>query len=200
MNSEKNVLAHQNSAIREFLASQSLDVQLDSIDLSSSSQLSDELSQLGGAMLDIRFDQDMGHERVFLDFPDMSDIAWTSDETTTEERQPQRPAHHAPVAGDSWAALDFILALEWPCREHVAHHAINPAAKVPEACDVGKFHGHALTATAAVYQSSLPPPHTTDAVDQHGLHPSVGEKWQLPHSEIDKYGRPHRQTSFILLT
>lgn len=112
------------------------------------------------------------------------------DETSADERRQKRPARHAPVTGNSGAALDFILALEWPCREHIKHHAINPDVKVPEACAVGKFHGHALTATAAVYQSSLPPtnivsslPLNDDNATHSGPHQS---KWQLPHSEIDK--------------
>lgn len=78
INSEKNAMAHQNVAMRELLASQSLDFRLDSINLSSSSQTEDELSQLGGAMVDIRFDPEMGHERTFLDVFDISNMNWTS--------------------------------------------------------------------------------------------------------------------------
>ena len=78
INTEKNTLAHQNNAMRELLASHSLDLQLGSIDLSSSSQPIDELSQLGGAMVDIRFDPEIGHDRTFLDLLDLSDMAWTS--------------------------------------------------------------------------------------------------------------------------
>ena len=193
INSEKNTLAHQNSAMRDFLMKQSLEVQLDNVNLSSSSQPSDDLSQLGGAIVDIRFDPEIGHERTFLDFVDMSDMIWTSDETSSEG-QPRKPTRHAPVTGNSSAALDFILALEWPCQAHIKHHAVNPDVKIPEACAVGGFHGHALTATAAVYQSSLPPPasshegakHSHNMPNQHGLQPSSPDKWQLPHSEIDK--------------
>lgn len=197
VNSEKNTLAHQNNAIKQFLASQSLDFQLDSINLSSSSQSSDELSQLGGAVVDIRYDPEIGHERTFLDFPEMSDMVWPADDTSTEG-QPKRPARHTPVAGDSWAALDFILALEWPCREHIKHHGLNPEAEAPEACSLGFFHGHALTATAAVYQSSIietpgrgqerSQDFRDNIPNQYGLDPSTTDKWQLPHSEIDKYG------------
>lgn len=193
VHAEKNSLAHQNNAIREFLMSQSLDIQLDSIDLSSSSQPSDDLSQLGSGMIDVRMDPDVGHERTFIDFSDIPDMLWTSSETSTESNQPTKPERHEPVGGDSWAALDFILALEWPCREHIAHHAINPEAKVPEACAVGLFHGHALTATAAVYQSAHAPPApgkvlSDNVPNQKGLDPSTMAHWQLPHSEIDKYG------------
>ena len=191
-------MAHQNQAMKDLLASHSLDSHFDSFSLSSSSQPSHELSLLGGAAIDIRFDEQIGQERVFLDWPD--DMAWTSDETSTEEQpQPIRSQRHAPVAGDSWAALDFILALEWPCKDHIKHHSINPGAKIPEACDVGKFHGHALVTTAAVFQSAMPPTASsagsTNASSvsspyQHGLHPSSMDKWQMPHSEIDKCGEP----------
>lgn len=194
VNSEKNALAHQNNAIRGFLASQSLDLRLDSVSLDSPFPETEELSELGGAAVDIRMDPDLEHERVFLDFPDTVDTTWTSsEETWSEEARAKQSDRHAPVSGDSWAALDFILALEWPCREHIYHHEINPNANVPEACAVGKFHGHALTATAAVYQSSLPTPDNTghclsdDIPNQNGLQANTVQKWQLPHSEIDKY-------------
>ena len=184
--------------MKDLLASHSLDSHFDSFSLSSSSQPSNALSLLGGAAIDIRFDEQIGQERVFLDWPD--DMAWTSDETSTEEHpQPTRPQRHAPVTGDSWAALDFILALEWPCKDHIKHHSINPNAKIPEACDVGKFHGHALVTTAAVFQSAMPPTNSSagstnassvSSPHQHGLHPSSMDKWQMPHSEIDKCGEP----------
>ena len=194
--------------MRDLLASHSLVSHLDSFSLSSSSQPGNELSLLGGAAVDIRFDEQIGQERVFLDWPD--EMAWTSDETSTDEPpQSARLQRHAPVTGDSWAALDFILALEWPCKDHIKHHSINPNAKIPEACDVGKFHGHALVTTAAVFQSALPPtessagstnPSSVGSPYQHGLHPSSMDKWQLPHSEIDKCGEPGPDFPFPLLT
>ncbi len=111
--------------MRELLASRSLDFHLDTMDLSGSSQTSGDLSQLGGAAIDIRFDPDMDHERTFIDFEEFDKMWGTSDDTTSsEELDVKRPARSSPVAGDSWAALDFILALEWPCREHIHHHAI----------------------------------------------------------------------------
>lgn len=206
INSEKNTLAYQNQAMRDLLASQSLEAHLGSISMSSSSRSNTELSQLGSATVDTRFDPEMGHERTFLDLPDFSDMAWTSDETSTEGSQATKPLHPVPVAGDSWAALDFILALEWPCREHIKHHALNPDAQVPEACKIDKFHGHALTATAAVYQSAQPPPSTSherstllsDIPNQKGLQPNSADHWQLPHSEIDKYVVPETLERFEL--
>ncbi|KAK5165562.1 uncharacterized protein LTR77_009091 [Saxophila tyrrhenica] len=192
INNEKTTLEHQNKAMRELLASKSLDVGFDTMNLSNSSYSGDGLSQLGGAAVDIRFDPVMGHERTFLDFDDV-DMMWTSDETTSgSEREGKRQVRDSPVAGDSWAALDFILALEWPCREHIHHSSINPNIKVPEACSIADLHGHALTATAAVYQSSLPPSthgheHARAASHSHGgQHSTQPGKWQLPHCEIDK--------------
>lgn len=194
INSEKNSLAHQNNAIRDLLANHSIDAQLESVDLGSSSQSMDELSQLGTVAVDIRYDPDLEQERTYIDLSDFSDMMWTSDETSTDAgRSAKRPARQVPVAGDSWAALDFILALEYPCRSHVKHHAINPHIEVPTACAIGAFHGHALTMTAAVYESSQPPPTTKSETlgdnvpNQKGLDPSTANKWQLPHSEIDKY-------------
>jgi hypothetical protein len=61
----------------------------------------------------------------------------------------QRPA--ADVVGDTWDAIDFVLALERPCRGHVAipsHlssliHREPPLDNDPD--------GHAMTMTSAVY-------------------------------------------------
>ncbi|KAK5121809.1 hypothetical protein LTR85_004684 [Meristemomyces frigidus] len=193
VNSEKNALAHQNEAMKAFLASQSLDVHLGSVDLSSPSAPSEDLSLLGGAWIDVRFDPEIGHERTFMDL-DMPEPVWSSTDTSESQQQGRRPTRGTPINGDSWAALDFILALEWPCQGHIPH-AINPGAFIPKVCEESGAHGHALTATRAVYESALPPPstrhecsqcsHTTKAV-QDGLLPTIREKWQLPHSEIDK--------------
>ncbi len=128
VNSEKNTLAHQNNAIRELLSSHSLESNMESFNLNSSSQPGDDLSLLGGAAVDIRYDEEIGQERVFLDWPE--EMAWTSDETSAsasapasaEGQPPLQTQRHAPVKGDSWAALDFILALEWPCKDHIKHH------------------------------------------------------------------------------
>ena len=177
MNSEKNALAHQNRAIREFLKTQSLDAQIDALAIDNSSasdETSNDLSDLMSAPLDIRYDSELGHERVCLDLPD-----WTSSETSGSDQTTSRFTRGEPVKGDSMAALDFILALEWPCKDHVKHHAINPDATLPKACDVGEFHGHALTATAAVLQSSLPSSGTDGEQAE-------SQRWVIPHSEIDK--------------
>lgn len=180
--------------MRTFLASQSLDEPLGSVDLSSSSVSSEDLSLLGSAEIDIRFDPEIGHERTFMDLY-MPDMTWPPSETSPAQEPFKQPAQNTPVKGDSWAALDFILALEYPCRDHIKHHGINPNAQIPKACEIGQFHGHALTATKSVYQSALPPPsasHEHSALlgstmpMQYGLHPSTSDKWQLPHSEIDK--------------
>ena len=137
VNSERNSLAHQNNDIKRVLAQYSIDAQVDAINLSSPSS-SEELSSLDTAALNVRFDEDIGQTRLFLDFLDGSDMQWTS-ASSSNNSQPRRPVRHAPVAGDSWAALDFILAVEWPCREHIRHHIHNPNVKVPEACVVGKW-------------------------------------------------------------
>ena len=97
VNSEKNALAHQNNAIKDFLSKQSIDAYMDSINLDSPHIGIDELSQLGGAALNIRFDTDLEHERIFLDLPDMSEMLWTSTESSADESIPERPARHAPV-------------------------------------------------------------------------------------------------------
>lgn len=189
VNSEKNAMAHQNNAIRELLNKQSIDTQLDLMDLSNTPS-DDDLSALGAALIDYRYDADIEQDRWFLDVPELS---WTSTDVSSAPSPHSQLRHDTPVPGDSWAALDFILAMEWPCRQHIHHLSINPDAQIPEACDIGKFHGHALTATQAIFQSAQAPV-DEDAKTElllynmgGGLDPSSAKDWALPHSEIDKY-------------
>lgn len=193
VNSEKNNLAHQNEAIKAFLATQSPDVQPESVNLGSPPAPTEDLSSLGGAWIDIRFDPEVGHERTFIDV-DLPDVTCPSGNVVRSRQPSRRPTRQGPVQGDSWAALDFILALEWPCQGHIKH-AINPDAFVPIACETSGLHGHALTATQAVYQSARPPPSTQHECSQcvcsmtpvqQDLDSTIRDKWQLPHSEIDK--------------
>lgn len=189
VNSEKNALAHQNAAIKEYLAKQSIDTRMDAMGLEST-PAPDNLSQLGGAAIDLRMDPDIGKERWFLDVPELT---WSSSEVSSVD-SPPKPLPRTPVAGDSWAALDFIMALEWPCRLHVHHPGISPNVTVPEIDPVIKNHGHALTATQAVFQSAQAPrgkraqPNAFLDYNMAGsLQQDESDKWILPHSEIDKY-------------
>ena len=72
-NSERNALAIQNNSIKEFLAAQSIELQVESMNLDSSYQGQDELSQLGGATVNLRHDESIGEQRWFLDLPEASD-------------------------------------------------------------------------------------------------------------------------------
>ncbi|KAK5683766.1 hypothetical protein LTR17_027227 [Elasticomyces elasticus] len=148
-------------------------------------------------MVEVRYDSHIGHDRVFLDFENTSWTSWPPTNTSQSCRsvQQKRSTQKSTAKGNSWAALDFILALEWPCRDHVKHYAINPTAEVPKACDPGGFHGHALTTTQAVYQHALPVTDTSqvqahkvecDISIHNNLHSSMRDGWHLPHSEIDK--------------
>lgn len=191
--SQKNALAHQNKAMRGLLASHSVEYQLESTSLDAPAE---ELSQLGGANLDVRFDPDIGHQRTFLDLPDTNEMDWTSSSNAGSASQsatpPAAPATTTVarklVKGDSWAAVEFILALEWPCQGHIPHPHINPEAKSMVADKEGGYHGHALTATASVYGSALPAQKgpLPNGNLPNGTQPQSEEKWQLPHSEIDK--------------
>ena len=196
VHNEKNMLARQNKAIRDFLASQSIDVQLDSVNLAGANTAKDDLNTLGGATVDIRYDSDLGHDRTFLDLADFSsDMVWTSESSVGDETLSGLPVSQSPVQGNSRAALDFILALEWPCKDHISHAGINPGVEVPVPTDPEHVHGHALTTTAAVFQSALPPWNTNgEDTPQHLSVPNPGQnghqaspgKWLLPHAEIDK--------------
>lgn len=60
MNTEKNVLAQENLVIKEFLASQSIDVQLESMSMGGPAAPIEDFSWLGDAEVDIRLDADIG--------------------------------------------------------------------------------------------------------------------------------------------
>lgn len=157
--------------MKELLASQSLGAQLDSIDLSSQAS---SANTMNGAV-NMRYDEQIASDRWFVDFLGSDDMQWTSSETSGFESQEQ--SARTPVTGDSWAALDFILALEYPCRNHVHHPQINPEAWTP---DQGDMHGHAMTTTAAVLAGAQRSP------PLEGQSSKKPDKWLLPHTEIDK--------------
>lgn len=172
------------------LATQSIDVQLDSIDLASASAETG-ISPTGSATVDIRFDPDVNQERIFLDCDDSS-MQWSPSQTTSvgnEHASPQE-TRQEEVGGpaDSWAALDFILALEWPCKSHVHHYSINPDPNAGAPPDPEAMNGHALATSAAVLQSALPPPQQPPGLGQLQADSATikPEKWQLPYSEIEK--------------
>lgn len=159
---ERSLLTTQNQTLRDLLRSHSIDAQLESRNLETGAA---DVEMLDHVTVDVRLDPELGHERIFVDWPRSENALGSSSDS---------PIIRPPVKGDSWAALDFILALEWPCRDHIHHPGINPTAKPHVECKLGDFSGHALTATSAVFESAL---HT----------PRVGEeKWALPHAEIDK--------------
>lgn len=80
----------------------------------------------------------------------------------------------------SCEALDFILALEWPCRNHIHHHAINPLSARKDAETSNASPNHALTATQTVYSCALEPSYYSQTSERKSY-------WHLPYSEIEKY-------------
>jgi len=94
-NSERNALAIQNNSIKEFLAAQSIELQVESMNLDSTYQGQDELSQLGGATVNFRHDEAIGEQRWFLDLPEASDtIGSTSRDLSS---QPDSFESRSPV-------------------------------------------------------------------------------------------------------
>ncbi|KAK5107637.1 hypothetical protein LTR62_000972 [Meristemomyces frigidus] len=201
VNSERNMIALQNEKMKALLTQTSVEAQLDVLGIDGPDFSDESLSLFGSAAIDIRYDPLLDHERVFMDLDDYTDSSWSStDASVSTKTNDMEHQLHFPqtvqvsTADESWAALDFILALEWPCSNHVRHEGINPNAVVPPACDVGQFHGHAFTTTQAVYQSSFSAIHTVKQRQDSGLfdtgdqnhHCAQDQQWQLPHSEIDK--------------
>lgn len=212
---EKNALAHQNKAMKELLASHSLDFKFDHMNLvPESGSQSDDLSMLGGASIEVREDSQIGgKERTFLDWSADDEMLWSTTESSTvsppRKITPEQPKQTTPIKGDSWAAVDFILALEYPCQDHLPHHGINPAAKpmLMETEDSPGFSGHQLTMTSFVYDAARSSSSSSDGsggtatqhthLSPHGQEPGKASghqqgqaqeelKWQLPHTEIEK--------------
>lgn len=197
---EKNALAHQNKAMKDLLSSHSLDFKLESTHIVPETH-SDQLSSLGSASIEVREDSQIGgKERTFINWPEDEMIWSTESSTATPSHLPPDPKR-SPIRGDSWAAVDFILALEYPCQDHLPHHGINPAAKamLMETEDSSGFTGHQLTMTSFVYDAAQTSPRASAGTgyEQKDLHPhSHGhghgkengqeQKWQLPHTEIEK--------------
>ncbi|KAF2162731.1 hypothetical protein M409DRAFT_69013 [Zasmidium cellare ATCC 36951] len=200
-NVEKNALAHQNKAMKELLASHSLDFRLGEMGLEGKNDSGDGLSSLGSASIEVRPDEQLGgKDRTFLDFGE--EMLWSTEGSSTTISPPlglessegrQQQQHHNP---DSWAAVDFILALEYPCQDHLPHHGINPAAKpmLMETEDSEGFTGHQLTMTSWVYdaaQQGNSHGHSHSHGHTHGHEREVAngageQKWMLPHTEIEK--------------
>ncbi|KAI6879900.1 hypothetical protein KC360_g7646 [Hortaea werneckii] len=178
VNNEKGVLEHQNQAMKGFLASHNLDEGLASkhCDISSASR-SDLATIHSDATLDVRYDAEVGHERTFLDVEEGH-----TDSNPGKGASNSLPGRSTSVddSTESWKALDFILALEWPCRDHVHHHAINPLPAQNGGRTASEpSHNHALTATQTVYSCALEPSSSHLA--------RKTPAWHLPHSEIEKY-------------
>lgn len=178
--------------MRELLASHSLDAQIGTMDLNPLPYNHEDQSRLGSLPLDVRYDAELGKERTFLDWSDSENTTVTSDASTVTH--PVSPFKDTtPSKGDAWAAVDFILALEWPCQNHMYHHHIHPQGKPMFVAEEG-LHGHALTGTAAVYACAVPPSGVSSSLPgeisgaqaQNTSHGPDEAKWQLPHSEIDK--------------
>ncbi|KAI7082510.1 hypothetical protein KC356_g8308 [Hortaea werneckii] len=177
VNNEKDVLEHQNQAMKGFLASHNLDEGSANNHVhSSSGSRSDPSTARSDATVDVRYDTEVGHERTFLDV----------EEDCTDSNAGKEASNSLPSRSDSlddstesWKALDFILALEWPCRDHVHHHAINPLpAQNGGGTASEPSHNHALTATQTVYSCALEPSSSHLA--------RKTPAWHLPHSEIEK--------------
>ncbi|RMZ23701.1 hypothetical protein D0859_12250 [Hortaea werneckii] len=179
VNNEKGVLEHQNQAMKGFLASHNLDEGLANkhVNISSGSR-SDPSTVRSDATVDVRYDAEFeGHERTFLDVEE--DYTDSNSGKEALKSLPSIP-NSLGDSTESWKALDFILALEWPCRNHIHHHAINPLPAqngVESASEPS--HNHALTATQTVYSCALSPP------PSHAAGKTM--RWHLPYSEIEKY-------------
>lgn len=165
--SERLALAEQNDRLRNMLS------------LPSQSEVSPFLTaqDIGwdGSGVYVQHDDIMDHERIFVEQPPGTSTQTllnpAAKHTSSEAQQPS-------LEQDSWAALDFILSLEWPCRHHV-QHSITETDPPAKPCGDG-INGHAMTRTAAVLAA------TTLRPAPDGIDSAILQKWQIPHSEIDK--------------
>ncbi|KAJ8603044.1 hypothetical protein MRB53_042274 [Persea americana] len=155
VNSQRNVLACQNQAFREYFRAQSASVSEPAFDLPQSTgspESSTALSHTGSAIVSVRFDENLGRERTFLDLSETEDYPYSSRANGFAPRRPQQqqpsPQQSQPLPPDAslqthltvpppqtshWAALDFILSLEWPCKDHHVYEEISPSFAIPTA-------------------------------------------------------------------
>lgn len=109
INSEKNNLAHQNEAIKSLLATHSIESHMDVMTFNSSSA-SEDLSMLGSAGIDIRYDPVIDHERVFMDIGEVAETDGTFSDAYQPGGQPKRVARGCAVKGDSWVHAFCCMA------------------------------------------------------------------------------------------
>ncbi|KAK6441045.1 hypothetical protein LTR95_002726 [Oleoguttula sp. CCFEE 5521] len=174
---EKTRLARENAELRALLESCNTDVrpplaQEAGVDLQDT-----RMNDLDLAEVEIHFDPLMQAERTFVAFPAtqsalLSSASIASPVSTTEP--------------DSWVALDFILALEHPCRGHIQHPGIAPDAHRHEACKIIGIQGHALTTTSAVLASAQSSAAPNDLPNHCELKADVKERWRIPYAEVEK--------------
>ena len=193
VNSERNALEHENAAIRRLLQSRSVGALLDSVDLDATGPSAHGLSPLADCTIELRYDSDIGHTRTFVDRPSdpNEEIGWSSPNPASSSQGEQTrpsPARQL-VCGDSVAALDFILALEWRCQSHIWHEGLHPrkwwsVGSMMHEASLQGFGGHSMCATSAVYHAARPAERPSSEGGKQCAHQS--QPWAIPHEEIDK--------------
>ncbi|OQO05641.1 hypothetical protein B0A48_09733 [Cryoendolithus antarcticus] len=174
---EKTKLARENAELRALLESCSTDVRPPLTQEVSVDPREAQSNDIDMADVDIHFDPIMHAERTFVAFPATQHSTASSSSTV--------PSVSAPEP-DSWVALDFILALEHPCRGHIQHPGIAPDAHRHEACEIIGIQGHALTTTSAVLASAQSSTEANDLPNHCELKADVKERWRIPYAEVEK--------------
>jgi hypothetical protein len=133
------------------------------------------------AILSLKHGSDLGGDRLAVT-PTQCGLAYAGHQSDVII---QRPA--ADVVGDTWDAIDFVLALERPCRGHVAipsHLYSRDGREPPPDNDPD---GHAMTMTSAVYARTVKLP---DRWPRHeGDTEDASIYGYVPYFELEKYVR-----------
>jgi hypothetical protein len=184
---EKDSLSHENMMMVKLLDSTlpgSLSPHIYEHGVSSGTD-STMASRQCHAILSLKRCSDLGGDRLAVS-PTRYGLAYAGHESDVTI---QRPA--GDVVGDTWDAIDFVLALERPCREHVAipSHLSNQ-----ENCDPSLHidsDGHALTMTSAVYARTVKLPHHWPG--HEGDIENASTYGYVPSFELERYERSVHQ-------
>lgn len=171
VSTEKEQLSHQNTQMRNLLSDALID--LDDNTLRGTPPTSTPF-----AIVDVHQDALTGHDCLFLDA------------LTCAPTDAVLPVSESDQ--DTWIIIDFILSLEWPCRHHIPHPILRGADKQSDPQAEPEFHGHGLTMTSLVANSTffldqLQPPPPPQMPSREGIDEQVLRQWQIPHAEIEKY-------------
>ncbi|KAF2767560.1 hypothetical protein EJ03DRAFT_375998 [Teratosphaeria nubilosa] len=192
VSSQKAALAHENRELRKLLSRSEDGPSDNSATLSGHAHGSNDYSALPSGTVNIRYDPDIGYQRVFVDMDDeMPDSTHTSSETSRIANPSSPVQPKAPVKGDLGSPGLHTRPRAFMPKSHPSHRA----SLQTQNCQ-SRAKSSSSTATPEQQQvqsfSSASPAHSqptspNNTTSPQNTSPTKAEhKWHLPHSEIDR--------------